>query len=236
MAPAMLPRTLEPEVMDSADEAADYDAMDHAEVNRVFARDCLEARRASAGTADQSITTADVWLDVGTGTALIPIELCRQSPTLRILGIDLAQEMLTRGMQNVRRAGFEETIALARMDAKRLPFPDGAFRGVVSNSIVHHIPQPYGVLREMTRVLAPGGLLLVRDLARPETAADVEHIVVLYAGRESPRQQQLFRQSLHAALTVEETAALAAACGWPPGSVQLTSDRHWTLCGRKPLS
>lgn len=230
----MLPRTLEPEVMDSADEAADYDAMDHAEVNRAFARDCLEAWHAGGSDAARSGPAAEVWLDVGTGTALIPIELCRQSPALHVLGIDLAREMLRRGRQNVRRATCAGSIALARMDAKRLPFPDGAFRGVVSNSIVHHIPQPLDVLREMTRVLAPGGLLFVRDLARPATAEEVERIVRLYAGGETPRQQQLFRQSLHAALTPEETAALATACGWPPGSVRMTSDRHWTLSGRKP--
>lgn len=229
----MLPRTLEPEVMDSAEEAADYDAMDHAEVNRLFARDCLEAWRRLRRTEGRGLAP-DQWLDVGTGTALIPIELCRQSPTVRLLGIDLARAMLQRGEENVRRARLAGRIALARMDAKRLPFPDGLFRGVVSNSIVHHIPQPLDVLREMTRVLAPGGLLFVRDLARPSSAEEVERIVALYAGGESPRQQQLFRQSLHAALTVEETAALAAACGWPVDCVRRTSDRHWTLCGFKP--
>jgi ubiquinone/menaquinone biosynthesis C-methylase UbiE len=229
----MLPRTLEPEVMDSAEEAADYDAMDHAEVNRLFAHDCLEAWRCVDSTEGRELAP-DRWLDVGTGTALIPIELCRQSPTVRLLGIDLARAMLQRGEENVRRAQLAGRIALARMDAKRLPFPEGLFRGVVSNSIVHHIPQPLDVLREMTRVLAPGGLLFVRDLARPSSAEEVERIVALYAGGESPRQQQLFRQSLHAALTVEETAALAAACGWPPGCVRRTSDRHWTLYGFKP--
>lgn len=229
----MLPRMLEPEVMDSPEEAADYDAMDHAEVNRLFARDCLEAWRNVPGPEGHKLAP-DLWLDVGTGTALIPVELCRQCETLRMLALDMAREMLKRGKENVRRAQLEQRIALALMDAKRLPFPDGLFRGVVSNSIVHHIPQPLDVLREMTRVLAPGGLLFVRDLARPRTAEEVERIVAVYAGGESLRVQQLFRQSLHAALTVEETAALAAACGWPPGCVRRTSDRHWTLCGRKP--
>jgi ubiquinone/menaquinone biosynthesis C-methylase UbiE len=229
----MLPRTLEPEVMDSAEEAADYDAMDHAEVNCVFARDCLEAWRTVLREAGRVDAAAPVWLDVGTGTALIPIELCRQCESLRILGIDLAQEMLRRGVDNVRRAKCLARISLARMDAKRMPFPDGLFCGVISNSIVHHIPDPLDVLREMTRVLAPGGMLFVRDLARPATAAEVERIVRQYAGGESPRQQQLFRQSLHAALTAEETAHLAVALGWPPECVQKTSDRHWTLRGRK---
>lgn len=229
----MLPRTLEPEVMDSAEEAADYDAMDHAEVNRSFARDSLDAWRTTVKPPRSVVSVSEVWLDVGTGTALIPIELCRQCESLCILGIDLAQEMLRRGVENIRRAQCEDRVLLARMDAKRLPFPDGRFCGVISNSIVHHIPKPLDVLREMTRVLAPGGLLFVRDLARPQTAEEVERIVALYAGGETQRQQQLFRQSLHAALTVEEAARLATAVGWPRECVQRTSDRHWTLRGRK---
>src|SRR5207253_5550453 len=100
---AMLPRVLEPEVMDSASEAVDYDAMDHSTVNRVFVEDFLA-----------------VWdggeplLDVGTGTAQIPIELCRRSAAAQVVAIDLAEEMLRVGRDNVNRAGFAERITLDR--------------------------------------------------------------------------------------------------------------------------
>ena len=62
----MLPRVLEPEVMDTAQEAADYDAMDNREPNDRFATDCLQFARFSPGARS---------LDVGTGTALIPIAM-----------------------------------------------------------------------------------------------------------------------------------------------------------------
>src|SRR5437764_12865379 len=106
----MLPRVLEPEVMDSADEARDYDAMDHAAVNRVFVADFLAAWDG-----------ANPVLDVGTGTAQIPIELCRQSPTAQVVAIDLAEQMLLVGRDNVRRAGLEPRVRLQRVDAKGLP-------------------------------------------------------------------------------------------------------------------
>ena len=61
----------------------------------------------------------------------------------------------------------------------------------------------------MRRVLRPGGLLFVRDLLRPKTADEVEHLVATYAGDETPQQRQLFRQSLHAALTLDELRVLA---------------------------
>jgi hypothetical protein len=63
-----LTRVIEPEVMDSAEEARDYDAMDHTAVNRVFVVDFLAHWNGSVPM-----------LDVDTGTVQIPIELCRQN-------------------------------------------------------------------------------------------------------------------------------------------------------------
>ena len=114
--------------MDTAQEAADYDAMDNREPNERFCSDCL-----------QYATFANA-LDVGTGTALIPIAMCARAPALSMVGVDLADHMLEAARRNVERSGFAARIALKKIDAKRLPFEDGAFEAVVSNSIVHHIP------------------------------------------------------------------------------------------------
>src|SRR5205085_1469132 len=77
-------------------------------------------------------------------------------------------------------------IDCVRGDAKALPWPDGRFEAVLSNTIVHHIPDPAPALAEMARLVAPGGTLFVRDLARPATHAEVDALVVAYAGGESP--------------------------------------------------
>ncbi len=219
---APLPRVLEPEVMDSDEEARDYDAMDHAEVNRRFCGDLL------ALGPDLGAT-----LDVGTGTALIPIELCRTTPGARVVGIDLAASMLALGRRNVERAGLTAAIELRLVDAKVLPFPDGSFRCVASNSIVHHIPDPSPALGEMLRVLASGGWLFVRDLLRPRSDEAVSALVRRYAGAEGARARGLFDASLRAALTLDEARDLAAAHGMARDAVSATSDRHWTLAWRK---
>jgi ubiquinone/menaquinone biosynthesis C-methylase UbiE len=213
----MLPRVLEPEAMDSAQEARDYDAMDHAQVNRVFVADFL-----AAWSGESPV------LDLGTGTAQIPRELCRQAPAARVVAVDLAEHMLRVACENVRRAGLQDRIALERCDAKHLPFADGAFAAVVSNSIVHHIPAPAAVLREMLRVLRPGGDLFVRDLLRPEDDAQVRALVSAYAGDANANQRQMFEDSLRAALTLAEVRELVAGLGMEPGAVRQTSDRHWT--------
>ncbi len=219
----MFARVLEPEVMDSPEEARDYDAMDHAAVNRVFVADVLAVwdRRGPI-------------LDVGTGTAQIPIELCRQAPNARVVAIDLAEHMLTVGRQNVERAGLSDRIRLQRVDAKRLPFSEGSFGAVISNSIVHHIPDPGDVLGAMARMAVPGGLLFVRDLLRPSDEATWQHLVQTYAGDATPHQRQMFADSLHAALTLAEIRDLVATLGYAPETVRQTTDRHWTWVARKP--
>jgi ubiquinone/menaquinone biosynthesis C-methylase UbiE len=218
----MLPRVLEPEVMDSAAEARDYDAMDHSQVNRVFVADFL-ARWDGFGAV----------LDVGAGTAQIPIELCRQHPTATVLAIDLAQHMLALAQDNIERAGCADRVRLQRVDAKGMPYADGSFAAVISNSIVHHIPEPAAVIGAMVRVLAADGLVFVRDLLRPADDAAVRRLVDLYAGDANDHQRQMFEASLRAALTLDEVRALVAPFGFAAGTVAQTSDRHWTWTARR---
>ena len=219
----MLPRILEPEVMDTPEDARDYDAMDHSAVNKAFVADFLSTVPNTSGTI----------LDVGTGTALIPIELARQSPHVQIVAIDLAEEMLTLARRNVIAAGCGEHIRIERANGRKLDYATASFAAVVSNSIVHHIPEPFDCLAEMVRVCATGGRLFVRDLFRPDTLEELQHLVETYAGSANAHQRQLFSQSLHAALTLEEVQALVGRFGFAAECVQRTSDRHWTFSALK---
>ena len=199
----MLPRILEPEVMDTPEDARDYDAMDHSAVNRAFVADFLSTVPNVSGTI----------LDVGTGTALIPIELARQSPHVQIVAIDLAEEMLTLARNNVVAAGFSERIRIERANGRKLDYATASFAAVVSNSIIHHIPEPFDCLAEIVRVCATGGRIFVRDLFRPNTLEELQHLVETYAGSANSHQRQLFSQSLHAALTLEEVQVLVGRFG-----------------------
>ena len=220
----VIPRVLEPEVMDTPQEAADYDRMDHTAVNRAFAADFLVRWPERAGEV----------LDVGTGSAQIPVELCRQAAGFTVLAVDAAAEMLKLAAGNIAAAGLGGRIATGHVDAKGLPYPTGRFAAVVSNSIVHHIPEPASAFAEMVRVCRQGGALFVRDLFRPVTADEVERLVDLHAAGASADQRQLFRQSFHAALSVDEVRTLVAGLGFAADTVTPTSDRHWTWSARKP--
>jgi len=214
----MLPRVLEPEVMDTPEEARDYDAMDHSAVNRVFARNFLAVWNGTGPI-----------LDVGTGTAQIPIELCYQSPDTRVVAVDLADHMLALARVNVARVGVGSRITVEKADAKRFRYPDSHFGAIISNSIIHHMPEPLVCFAEMHRVCATGGTLFVRDLLRPGDVATLRNLVDTYAAGANEHQRKMFGDSLHAALTLDEARELLGRLGYAPETVQQTSDRHWTF-------
>lgn len=229
----MIERVLEEEVMTGADAEA-YDLMDHTAANIGFVDDLL----AACGDIVLPETEEDeqdpaVWLDLGTGNALIPVLFCQRIPDARVLASDFSTDMLDLARYRIEVEGLIQQIQLSHDDAKQLPYEDEAFFGVMSNSIVHHIPEPQAVLAEAVRVVRPSGLLFFRDLARPSSEQQLETLVATYAGEESSEAQRLFAESLRAALTADEMRELVKRLGFSADSVQMTSDRHWTWSARK---
>jgi ubiquinone/menaquinone biosynthesis C-methylase UbiE len=211
-------RILEPEVMDTSEESEAYDAMDHSTVNATFVDRVVEL-----GARDGH------FLDLGTGPADIPIRLTRRCPEIRLTAIDLSANMLKLGGRHVAEAGLTERITLELVDAKALPYRAQFFDGVISNSIVHHLPDPMPAFREISRVIRPGGLILIRDLFRPETPEAAHALVQRYAAHETPYQQKLFYDSFLAAFTITEIEEMLAQVELPDAVVVQSSDRHWSI-------
>jgi ubiquinone/menaquinone biosynthesis C-methylase UbiE len=210
-------RVLEPEVMDTPEEAVEYDAMDFTEVNTAFADRAIQL----------GPSTAKV-LDAGTGTARIPILICQRCPQWQITAIDLAQFMLQIGTKNVKEAGLEQQITLELIDAKQLPYPNGQFDMVISNSLIHHLPDPLPFLKELKRILKPNGAILIRDLIRPPSEEVINTLVEGIGAEYDEHQKMLFRDSLHAAFTLDEVNQLISDAGLEDVKVYQSSDRHWT--------
>ncbi|WP_230842635.1 class I SAM-dependent methyltransferase [Gloeobacter morelensis] len=217
----MLERVLEAEVMDSQAEAEAYDAMDHGEVNARFVADML-----ALGPADGP------WLDLGTGPAHLPVLLAGERPHIRITAVDLAASMLAIARRRVEAARLMGRITLVRGDAKAPALGAARFACVFSNSLVHHLPQPAPFWQACARLLAPGGVLFVRDLARPGSLQRRDALVERYAAGCDDDQRRLFAESLQAAFTPPEVALQARAAGLAGAQVAMSSDRHWTLVYR----
>jgi ubiquinone/menaquinone biosynthesis C-methylase UbiE len=214
----MLSRILELEVMDFGDDAREYDAMNHSAVNAQFVTDLL---------AHLNCSPLQI-LDLGTGTAQIPIEVARRAPYTHVTAVDAAPSMLAVASTNIVAANLTNRVDLILADAKCLPFSDNSFQAVISNSILHHIADPRALVGEAIRATARGGLLFHRDLARPADEARLKHLVETYAGTATDYQRKLFSDSLRAALTLQEIRELVASLGFARDTVQKTSDRHWT--------
>jgi ubiquinone/menaquinone biosynthesis C-methylase UbiE len=229
----MLARILEPELMDTAEDAHEYDAMDHTVVNSQFVTDLLEAISEWSLRKRAETPTILQILDLGAGTAQIPIELVRRTDSLHVTAVDAAENMLALARSNVAAGGLSGHITIGLADAKSLPFDSASFPVVISNSIVHHIGRPQEVIAEAIRVTGAGGLLFHRDLVRPDSEDQLQQIVDTYAGDATPYQRRLFANSLRAALTVDEMRNLVAGFGSVPDAVQMTSDRHWTWAATK---
>ncbi len=91
-------------------------------------------------------------LEVGVGTGQLAIPL--REAGVGVVGLDLSRPMLAR---LVAKAGGRPPFGLIEGDATALPFPDDAFGGVYLRWVLHLIPDWAGVVREIVRVLAPGG-------------------------------------------------------------------------------
>lgn len=214
-----IPRTLEPESMESYEEAMAYEMMDHAVPNVQFVDDLL-----AGGEVGQYV------MDLGCGPAAIPIELCERMLDVQVIAIDSAVSMLEVAKMQIDFAGLLDRVCLEQGDAKDISdFQESVADTVISNSLFHHLADPELGLQSAMFLARPGGRIFIRDLARPESADSVEQLVAQYASEESGLAQQLFRQSLHAALTIDEIQNFAGGLGIAAEHVQMTSDRHWTI-------
>lgn len=109
-------------------------------------------------------------LDVATGTGDLAIEAALVYPEIEVVGLDLVPGMLELGREKIRRRGLEGRVRLVEGDALALPFDEGSFDTASIAFGIRNIPDREAALREMARVVAPGGRVLVLELTTPRGA------------------------------------------------------------------
>jgi len=105
-------------------------------------------------------------LDVATGTAGVALALAGQTRA-RITGIDLTETMLRQGQARVASSGLPDRVALVAGRAERLPFPDQSFDALTFTYLLRYVADPAATLRELARVLRPGGAIASLEFAVP---------------------------------------------------------------------
>jgi phosphatidylethanolamine/phosphatidyl-N-methylethanolamine N-methyltransferase len=119
-------------------------------------------------------------LEVGVGTGL---SLPQFGKHLQITGIDLSPEMLAKARERVAEMNLSNVKGVYEMDATSLSFPDGAFDTVVAMYLITVVPEPVRVMRELERVCAPGGqVILVNHFSQDHGVRGwIEHKMAPYA-------------------------------------------------------
>ena len=102
-------------------------------------------------------------LDIGCGAGGIDILLARQYGAAYVTGIDVEDTVLARARMLVEDAGLGDRIGLAKVAPGPLPFPPGTFDIVFSKDSIVHIPDKHALMREIFRVLKPGGWFVASD-------------------------------------------------------------------------
>lgn len=161
-------------------------------LRKVFHDDVLRAR-ALAHLAPPDWVVADV----GTGTGILAIELARLG--LGVIAIDHSERMLEAARAKLREEGFavEEDegptsgfavpggpgrVALRAGEAGALPLADGEVDAALAHMVLHYLPAPSDALREMARVVRPGGAVVVVDFVRHEAEWMREELGVQWLG------------------------------------------------------
>lgn len=106
-------------------------------------------------------------LDVATGTADLAIEAANGHLGIDVTGVDFVEEMLAVGRKKIAHRGLSDRIRLLQADAMTLPFPDGSFDAAGIAFGIRNMPDRLQALREMRRVIVPGGQIFVLEMNFP---------------------------------------------------------------------
>lgn len=166
-------------------------------------------------------------LDVGCGSGQLALALARRPEVQEVTGIDLADTQIHLARENAERLGVNANFLIA--DAAELPFSDASFDVVISTLSLHHWERPEDALREIHRVLVPGGSLLLLDLRRdvPSVFLGAMTVATRYVVPEQIRDTGEPLASFQAAYKPWEIALLFCKAGWP--DPRITTVPIWML-------
>ena len=217
----MMPRVLEPELMSDPEQALVYAQADFEKENQGF----VDRFRENYPNFSEGHV-----LDLGCGPGDIPVRFARAFPACRITGVDASEPMIALAGVAAKQAGLGDRITFRceRFQGVSLVEPVDA---AVSNSLLHHVPNPLQFWYRLRLLVKPDSPLLVMDLLRPDSPEEAQALVNRYAAKEPEILRRDFYNSLLAAFTEDEVAAQLAEMNLSRLIVHVPDDRHWVVSG-----
>jgi ubiquinone/menaquinone biosynthesis C-methylase UbiE len=211
---------LEPELMDDERQSIAYAKADFSASNQSFV-DGL--------TRDFPDRLRSV-VDIGCGPGDVVVRLAQAAPRIHITAFDGSAPMIALAREAVRQRGLDARVTLIEGSIPGVALPDRSYDAVLSKDLLHHLPDPSVLWREIVRLGRPGAAIYVMDLVRPPTTAEAHRIVDSVAADEDPILREDFYNSLCAAFTIDEVREQLAVA---PFTLQIlqTSNRHMLVKG-----
>jgi ArsR family transcriptional regulator len=153
-------------------------------LRRLLNDDALRAR-AIAHLAPPDLVVCDV----GTGTGILARELARLG--MRVVAVDNAPRRLEAAREGLAKDGIT-TVELRGGDAQALPLADAEVDAAFAHMVLHYVPQPGEAIREMARVVRPGGRVVLVDFVRHEAEWMRDELGVLWLGFASDEIESWF--------------------------------------------
>lgn len=217
-------RKREPELMDDEVQALAYAEADFDDPHSDF---ITQFRERFGGLSPDGFV-----LDLGCGPGDISFRFAREYPDCVVHAVDGSEAMLGHGRRLL--AGRPE------LDG-RVEFIQGIFPGVelprerydviISNSLLHHLPDPMIMWHEIERLALPGAPVFIMDLRRPDSTSLARKLVDHYTGHEPDVLRRDFYNSLLAAFRIEEIRKQLDRAGLIDFDVDEIGDRHVVISG-----
>ena len=222
-------RICEPELMDDPEQARVYAEADFA------VSDAALVERIVALAAPEGLGSKLV--DLGCGPGNISFRLAERFPAAELVGLDGSYAMLALAEQ--RRQAAAERWPRLSFRCLSLPLTSGDLGGlagrctaIVSNSLLHHLHNPAVLWQTLRLLAAPGALVHIHDLRRPQHPAALDALVQSYASGCDPLLRRDYAASLRAAFRIEEVQTQLAQAGLGGLRVEAREDRYLEVRGR----
>lgn len=163
--------------------------------------------------------------DIGTGTGFVAAKLAMQATN--VYGFDASVEMLAVAARNLEKF---TNVELKQASGNSIPLPDATLDGVFANMYLHHAPDPLAAIREMARLLKPGGVLCITDLDTHDHEWQREQMADLWLGFERDDIRNWFAEADLSKIDIDCAEGTCNACG-PDGDVKPLS--IFVALGRK---